>query len=235
MTGPLFVLIPGAGGMAIYWARVVDELTRRGFEAVAVELPADDDTLGLDDYAKLVVAVAADRDAVVLVAQSMGSFTAALACELRPVHGLVFVNAMIPRPRETAGQWWETTGQSAARRANDLRDGRDPDAPFDPMVTFLHDIPDDIVQEVMAAGDREQSGTAFGSPFDATAWQQVPLLVIAAESDRLFPLDFQQRLTRDRLGLEPQVMPGGHLSALDHAADLAARLITFAESLPARG
>ena len=35
----VFVLIPGAGGVAWYWHRVVLELEARGHEAVAVDLP----------------------------------------------------------------------------------------------------------------------------------------------------------------------------------------------------
>ena len=42
-----YVLIPGAGGDAWYWHLLVPELRERGLEAVAVDLPADDDSAGL--------------------------------------------------------------------------------------------------------------------------------------------------------------------------------------------
>jgi hypothetical protein len=42
-----FVLIPGAGGMAWYWSRVVPLLAHAGHEAVAVDLPAEDRSAGL--------------------------------------------------------------------------------------------------------------------------------------------------------------------------------------------
>jgi hypothetical protein len=35
-----FVLVPGAGGQAWYWHRLVPELEARGHRAIAVELPA---------------------------------------------------------------------------------------------------------------------------------------------------------------------------------------------------
>ena len=38
-----FVLVPGAGGQAWYWHRLVPELQRRGHTAVAVDLPAADE------------------------------------------------------------------------------------------------------------------------------------------------------------------------------------------------
>ena len=46
-----FVLIPGAGGAAWYWHRVVPLLQAAGHDAVAVDLPADDPAAGLPEYA----------------------------------------------------------------------------------------------------------------------------------------------------------------------------------------
>ena len=50
-----FVLIPGAGGAAWYWHRVIPLLRDAGHDAVAVDLPADDETAGLPEYARLAV------------------------------------------------------------------------------------------------------------------------------------------------------------------------------------
>jgi len=68
----MFVLIPGAGGAAWYWHRVVPELRARGHEAVAVDLPGADESAGLPEYADAVVAAIGGRHDVVVVAQSMG-------------------------------------------------------------------------------------------------------------------------------------------------------------------
>ena len=84
-SSPTFVLIPGAGGSATYWYRLVEELSQRGREAIAVDLPAADDSAGLAEYADAVVAAIGDRNRIVLVAQSMGGFTAPLVCERVPV------------------------------------------------------------------------------------------------------------------------------------------------------
>lgn len=56
-----FVLIPGAGGSAFYWHRLVEELERRGHATVAVDLPAADPTAGLAEYADAVVEAVGDR------------------------------------------------------------------------------------------------------------------------------------------------------------------------------
>jgi pimeloyl-ACP methyl ester carboxylesterase len=82
---PALVLVPGAGGDAWYWHRLVPELTRRGLTAVAVDLPADDDSAGLDAYVETVLAAASPWQDVVVVAQSMGGFIGPLVCARRPV------------------------------------------------------------------------------------------------------------------------------------------------------
>ena len=111
-----FVLVPGAGGMAWYWHRCVELLERAGREVAAVDLPGDDQCLGLEDYAGIVAKAAADRENVILVAQSLAGFTAPLVCERAAIRMLVFVNAMIPRPGERARDWWGEHRRSPCAR-----------------------------------------------------------------------------------------------------------------------
>ena len=99
-----FVLIPGAGGSARYWHLAALELRRRGYDVVAVELPAADDSAGLPQYIETVLKAIGDRTNLVLVAQSLAGFTAPLVCARVPVRLLVLVNAMIPKPGETPGE-----------------------------------------------------------------------------------------------------------------------------------
>ena len=51
--------------------------------------------------------------------------------------------------------------------------------------------------------------------------------VLAAAGDRFFPLEFQRRVTRDRLGIDIDQVPGGHLVALSRPVDLVNRLIEY--------
>lgn len=224
-----FLLIPGAGGAAWYWHRLVPELRRRGHEAIAVDLPAADDGAGLAEYTDAAVRAAekATDGELVVVGQSMGGLTAPIVCTrlgaTRTVllERMVLLNAMVPAPGETGGAWWVNTGQEEARRAHDVDEGRDPDGPFDPLVYFFHDVPDDVVKEAMAAGDLPQSGTPFEEPWPLAAWPDVPTEVLVAREDRFFPAGFQARVARERLGVTPRVLPGGHLVALSRPEDLA--------------
>jgi pimeloyl-ACP methyl ester carboxylesterase len=233
-----YVLIPGAGGDAWYWHRLAPLLREAGHEVVAVELPAADESAGLQRYADAVVEAVGDRDGrtgppaeaagrepgvrdIVLVAQSMGGLTAPLVCDRLPVSRIVLVNAMIPRPGETGGDWWANTGQEKASRELAEREGRDPDAPFDPLVVFFHDAPPEVIQTVLAGPAPEQAGRPFGDPWPLDAWPDVPTTVLSSTGDRLFPVEFQDRIARERLGLTPVRLPGGHLVALTRPGELA--------------
>jgi pimeloyl-ACP methyl ester carboxylesterase len=227
-----FAMIPGAGGDAWYWHRVAPLLRAAGHEVVPVDLPAGDDKAGWREYADCVVAAvrehapaAADGDGeLVVVAQSMAGFTAPLVVGPMPVTSLVLVNAMIPAPGETGGEWWENTGSGQARRENDLREGRDPDAPFDELATFFHDVPDSVT-EVAMARPPQQSDTPFAQPWPRDAWPDVPTRVLSGTDDRLFPVEFQERVARERLGLTAQRLPGGHLVMLSQPEACVAALL----------
>jgi pimeloyl-ACP methyl ester carboxylesterase len=224
-----FVLVPGAGGQAWYWHRLVAELERRGHVAVAVDLPAGDETAGLAAYADAVVAAAGPRSPLVVVAQSMGGLTAPLVCPRLPVELLVLVNAMIPLPGETGGDWWTVTGQRNARSEYWMREGIAGD-PDDDAVMFFHDVPAEVTAVAMSQ-EFAQSGRPLEEPWPLAAWPDVPTRVLAARDDRVFPAEFQRRIAENRLGLVADVIPGGHLVALSRPVELADRLEDYLVSL----
>lgn len=221
-----YVLIPGAGGRAWYWHLVEPRLAERGHRAIAVELPADDDTKGLSDYAQAVldaVGTAGEGTAgeVVIAAASLGAFTAPpVVGPLQPA-AVVLVNPMIPVPGEAPAAWWGDTGAVEARRARASRLGYSVE--FDPGTYMFHDVPPEVLATATAKG--EQSQRPFRDPCTFTAWPAATT-VISAEDDRFFPLEFQQRLARERLGVEPQVVPGGHLVALGQPNELTTAILT---------
>jgi pimeloyl-ACP methyl ester carboxylesterase len=213
---PAFVLVPGAGGRAWYWHRLLPELTRRGFEAVAVDLPADDDAAGLDAYVETVLAAADPWQDVVVVAQSMGGLVGPLVCARRPVRSLVLLNAMIPRPGETGAQWWTATGHRAEGTWQEL---------------FFNEAPPDVLADAESRGDVVQSSRPFQDPWPLTGWPDVSTLVLTAAEDRFFPPDFQRRVARERLGLDVELVPGDHLAALSRPVELAERLDALARKV----
>jgi pimeloyl-ACP methyl ester carboxylesterase len=244
VAGSTFVLVPGAGGAAWYWHRTAAELRGRGHRVIAVDLPAEDDSAGLAEYADAVVAAASaagvpvadglaaeDPSALqggplVLVAQSMAGLIAPALGQRLPVSLVVLLNAMIPAPGETGGQWWENTGQAEAQRELDRREGRPVDADFEPRVYFLHDVPQSVLDEALAHAP-DQSETPFRHPLPEVSWPDVPIRVLAGRDDRFFPVEFQRRVARERLGVEVDEVPGGHLAALSYPVELADRLEAY--------
>ena len=233
-TRPTFVLIPGAGGDTWFWHRLVPELEARGYDALAVELPAADESAGLPEYAAAVVEAVGRRRPLVLVAQSLGGFTAPLVCDELDVTLLVLLNAMIPAPGETAGEWWEATGQGEAHAALAAQEGRTV-AEDDFLSDFFHDVPADVVAEALERGGPEQTSTPFSSPPPVTAWPPVRTRVLVGRDDRFFPAVFQRRVATERLGITPDEMPGGHCLALSQPAALADRLVAYWTGQPAAG
>lgn len=229
------LLVSGADGRAWYWHRLVPELAARGHRGIPVELPLEA-IATLDDYrdAALAAATAApDLGRLTVVGQSLGAYTAPLLVERLLVDRIVLINPMIPAPGETAGEYWDATGQEQARVAAAQTHGYSTE--FDLQTGFFHDVPDDVTAEAMASGEVAELGGVFGQPWPLTRWPDVPTEVILAEDDRFFPLGFQRRVIAERLP-DPalHLIPGGHLVALADPVTVADTLDRIARRAPER-
>ncbi|GAB3985244.1 alpha/beta hydrolase [Plantactinospora veratri] len=226
---PTYLLIHGAAADSWCWHLLAAELRARGNDVVAVDLPCDDDSAGLSEYADAALGAigdrpgSADRGGLVVVAHSFGAFTAPVVCDRTPVELLVLLGPQIPLPGETPGDWWANTGYPQARREQDVRDGRAED---DLVGLFANDLPPDLVTEVFRRG-RHQADRPFGDPVPVATWPDVPTRVLLHRDDRFLPADFVRRVARKRLGIEPDEMPGGHLGMLGHPIELADRLDAY--------
>src|SRR5919198_1304894 len=168
-----YVLIHGAGDVAWYWHLLEAELRARGHDVVAPDLPGDDDSLELNDYADAVVASVGDRRDLVVVAQSFGGFTAPLVAVRLPVDALVFVAGMVPSPGEAPRDWWDRTGYRQAVEEQAARDGG-MTGNEDPYVCFYHDVPREIAAEAMSKERAHPSKASMASPWPLDALPDVP-------------------------------------------------------------
>jgi pimeloyl-ACP methyl ester carboxylesterase len=200
-------------------------LQHANHEAITIDLPGDDESMGLRDYTEIVLRAIGERSNVVLVAQSLGGFTAPLVCARKSVGMLIFVNAMIPQCNETAGEWWGNTRAVEARLAAARAGGYSTE--FDLATYFLHDVPEAVLRDA-PSDQRPQAESIFTQPCCFERWPSIPIHVIASADDRFFPLEFQRRVARDRLKMDPEVLPGGHLVALANPQGLADQLLRFA-------
>jgi pimeloyl-ACP methyl ester carboxylesterase len=218
-----FVLIHGAGDVGWYWHLVEAELRARGHEVIAPDLPCDDDSAGLPEYADTVARAIGDwtdrtdRTDLIVVAQSLGGFTAPLVCDRVAVDLLVLVAPMIPAPNEAAADYWAHT-----RYEEEMGDRY-----ADVIALFYQDVPPELAAEALRRA-RTQSEARLGEPSPLRAWPDVPTRVLICRDDRLFPTGFVHRVARERLGIIPDEIDGGHTPALSRPRELAGRLEAYA-------
>jgi pimeloyl-ACP methyl ester carboxylesterase len=214
-------LIHGGGDSASNFDLLAAELRERGHDVVAVDLPSEDESAGLSEYADTVVEAIGDRTDLVVVGHSLGGFTAPLVCDRVPVDLLVLVAGMIPAPGETGADWWANTGYTQAERGEGDHDGSD-------IAVFYHDVPIDLAREALARG-RGQAAQPMLEPWPLDAWPDVPTRYLLCRDDRMFPAEWTRRLVRERLGITPDEIDGGHCPYLSRPKELADRLEAFGD------
>jgi SAM-dependent methyltransferase len=215
-----FVLIHGGGDVGWCWHRVEAELRARGHDVVAPDLPGDDESLELDDYAEAVIAALGDRKDLVVVAHSFGSFTAPLVAVRLPVDALVFVAGMVPVPGESPGDWWERSGYRQAVETQAARDGGATGSK-DPYVSFYHDVPRALAAQALSRERAHPSRACMASAWPLQALPDVPTFFVLCTHDRIFPAEFLRRVVADRLGIVPDEITAGHCVALSRPRELA--------------
>jgi pimeloyl-ACP methyl ester carboxylesterase len=211
-----YAFIHGAGDVGWYWHLVAEELAGRGHDAVAPDLPCDDDSAGWSEYAEAVIEAVGGRTDLVVVAQSLGGFTAPLVADRVPSELIVLVAGMIPTPGETGGEWWSNTGYRPV-------EGIDQE---DLVATFMHDVPPELAAEALKR-TRDQSSTPMGQPWPLDAWPDVPTRYLLCSEDRFFRAEWLRGLVRERLAVAPDDIASGHTPALSHPKELADRLDSF--------
>jgi pimeloyl-ACP methyl ester carboxylesterase len=230
-----FVLIHGAGDVGWYWHLVEAELRARGHDVVAPDLPADDPSAELGDYADAVVEAVGDRKDLVVVGQSFGGFTAPLVADRLAVDVLVFVAGMVPAPGEPPGEWWANTGYREAVRKQAARDGG-LTGNQDPFVVFYHDVPRELAEEAIRKERAHPSEASMASPWPLPALPDVPTKFVLCTEDRFFPADLLRRVVADRLDIVPDEIAASHCVALSRPRELADILERYAaEARPGRG
>lgn len=226
-----FVLIHGGGDVGWYWHLVEAELRARGHDTVAPDLPADDDSLTLADYADAVIEAVGERQDLIVVGHSFGASTAPLVADRLHAEVLVLLAGMIPSPGERPDDWWANTGYAAAATEQAERDGG-LTGNSDPYVSFYHDVPRELAEQAISKERAHPSSAAGAQPWPLPAWPDVPTRFVLCRDDRFFPADFFRRLVPERLGIVPDEIPGGHCVALSRpreVADILERLSNVSE------
>ncbi|MEU5882237.1 alpha/beta hydrolase [Spirillospora sp. NPDC047279] len=225
-----FVLVHGGGDVGWYWHLVEAELRARGHRTAAPDLPCDDDTASLDDYAAAVADAAAGRGDLVIVGHSYGAFTATLAAHRLRARLLVLVAGMIPAPGETPGDWWSNTGYRQAAEEQAKLDGGKT-GHDDPLISFYNGVPLPLAEEALRRS-RGESSAVWNTPWPLDAWPDVPTRFVLCQDDRSFPAAFMRQVAQQRLNTVADEVPGCHCVALSHPRELSDLLASYLDEPP---
>jgi hypothetical protein len=200
-----FTLVHGAwhGGWA--WDLVRPELESLGHMVATPDLPCEDADAGPEEYAQFVPA------ADVLVGHSLGGLTIPLvAARLR-----IFLCALVP------GIEFQDTfvsGFGDARVRDELGRSYYPD--HDDAARELQYPPEAfaLTLKLRRQGGKPSSGVAEGVMTDG------PRAYIVCAQDAVIRPEWQRRVAREQLGVEPIELDAGHSPMLTHPRELAVLL-----------
>ena len=215
-------LVHGGGFGAWCWERLIPELEARGHAATTVDLAPEDQAGGAAHCAEAVARAFAAIDDLVLVGHSIAGLIVPLVAAQRPLRRLVFLHALLPRP-----------GQSVLDQLGTEPDMFNPEmftapAPFweDEAVAIrflLHDCPPEIAHDTFRRL-RPEPGVLGSEVTPLHAWPDVPCASIVCADDRTATPTWARRAARERLGIEPTELPGGHCPFLSRPDQLAEAL-----------
>ena len=219
-----YALIHGAGDSAFYWHLLEPKLRERGHDVVAMDLPCQDESAGLAEYADAVAQAIGDR--------SRG--TGARRPILRRLHRAARLSAPASRDdhsrrRDDSVAWREgdhwpaNTGFDQAARRSGVDYG-------DEIAVFYNDVPGALAAEAMRHA-RTQADRPGQEPWPLDAWPDVPTRYLLCSDDRFFPADWMREVVRERLGIEPDEIASGHCPALSRPRELAGRLESYRTTL----
>ncbi len=220
----VFCLVHGSVHGADGWALVKEALEKRGHEVFCPELPNDRPEAGSAYYAGAIVEAidrsGHDRGIVELVGHSSAGLYVPLAARERPPKRLTFLAAVVPEIGASLRQ--------QARRDPSMFApgwlGRDPREEAVAREFLLHDCNADSAAWAL---DRIRVHLATGvldeiCPLDA--WPTVPVRFLVCREDRTISPEWMRRVSRERLQVEPEEIPGGHCPQFCRPRELAAAL-----------
>jgi pimeloyl-ACP methyl ester carboxylesterase len=203
-------------------------LRERGHVAVAPDLPTDRDDATWDDCVDVLAAAVGGAADVVVVGHSSGGFVVPLAAERLRAPLQVYLAGMVPRPGESAGEWFRSVGWSEAVAALAAQDGG-LTGNADPTVTCYHDVPAPLAGQATAR-QRATSERLGETPWPAPALPDIAARYVVTTRDRFLPPPVQRRVAAERLGiLEPDEVDAGHCANLSRPDELAHLLAGYVD------
>ncbi len=219
------VLVHGSYFGPWCWNLVAPELERLGHRVTAVDLPISERGVGASGYADAVVAATDWSEPPVLVAHSMAGLVAPVVAARMPVRRIIFIAAFLPKPGmsgldQRAAEPIDPPTPATMREWTDLGDGLWSVGPNTAREMFMHDASDDVVNWALPQL-RPQFYGVMGEITPLVAWPNVESAYIVCTEDRAANPDWGRQAARDRLGIAPTEIGGGHSPMLSRPRELA--------------
>jgi pimeloyl-ACP methyl ester carboxylesterase len=197
------LLVHGSTQTPAAYDRLGAELTARGHRVVAPDLRTDRPGWSAEQHAAALDAEVAEP--VLVVHSAAGALVPALAAAFRPRH-VVWLGAVIPDPGRSVmdevgadpgmfgTEWRSWTGDLAGR-------------PEETAYFLYHDCDLETLRWALSTSRLWPPRTVFSAP---AADYSVSSTYVLPAGDRTLTPEWMHRAARERLGVEPVEVPGGH-------------------------
>jgi pimeloyl-ACP methyl ester carboxylesterase len=219
----VFCLVHGSAQNASGWDLLVPELEKLGHSSVRPALPTDTRDASATSYARVIAdSIPADATGVIVVAHSASCAFLPLVPELRPVSRIVFLAGVIPQ----IGTSILAQIQSDPSMLNPDWIGKNPIADDDVAREFLfHDCYEEATRWALTTRSLMMAVGALTELCPLEKWPACPSSYIVCADDRTVQPEWSRRAARERLGVEPIELPGGHCPYVSRPAELARVLV----------
>lgn len=206
---PSVVLVHGFWGGAGHWAKVILELSGRGYDSLhAVENPL---TSLADDAERTQKMVKQVDGPVLLVGHSYGGAVLTEAGDLPNVVGLVYVAAFAPDAGESLAQIGDRRAAAAVENVAPDSDGYAWIKQDKFRESFCQDLPADEAL-VMAVTQKAPLGSTFGDAISDPAWRKKPTWYQVSTSDRMIHPDTEREMAERMEPRETIELDASHAS-----------------------
>ena len=197
-----------------------------------MDLPIEDPAADASRYAQL---VAADCERaggpVTVVGHSLAGLVLARLAELRPADRYVFVSATVPLPGHSFAEQFGVEPIKAepdmhATATDELERSYWPD-PQRAIAGLYDDCPPELGRWA-ASRLRPQARAAPREPFASERLPRLDGGFVVCRDDRMFDPSWLRAAARERLGIEPVELDGGHSPMLSRPGELAEVLVALA-------
>lgn len=216
---PTIVLVHGFWGGAAHWAKVIVELSRKGYLDIrAVEIPL---TSLADDAERTRKMVAQVEGSVVLVGHSYGGAVITEMGDQANVAALVYIAAFAPDAGESPGGITQQQPPAAMANIAPDSDGYLWIKPDKFHESFCQDLNADEGL-VMAVTQKAPLGSTFGNNVTAPAWKKKPCWYQISSQDRMIHPDNEKRMS-GRMGAKKVItLDASHASLASRPVEVVA-------------